>query len=71
MRIDGVTLEIVSEYVYLGVVIDKNGECIKKVENCVVQGRKDRSAINGLGRKVCGWMLREDCVNVNLNLTLW
>lgn len=42
MKIDGSTLEVLNEFIYLGVVIVNNGRCRKEVENHVVQGRKFR-----------------------------
>lgn len=39
-RINGRTRDGVFRFVYLRVMIDKNGGCRKEVENCVVQRRK-------------------------------
>lgn len=38
MRIDGTTLEVVGEFIYLVVVIDKNSGCRKEVGKWVAQG---------------------------------
>lgn len=45
MRINVGTLKILSEFVCLIVVINKNNEYKKKIENCKVSGKKVRESI--------------------------
>lgn len=47
----GGTLKLVSEFVYLGAMIDKNCEWTKEKKNCVDRTRIVRNAMNILARK--------------------
>lgn len=51
VRIDRGTLEAVREFLYLGMTMQKNGECRKVVKNCVMQGRQVEDSINVLVRE--------------------
>lgn len=51
MWIDGGILEVLCKFLYLGVVIDINYGCRKKMESLVAHGRKVGSVIKALIRK--------------------
>ena len=47
-QIDGVTVEIVKDFIFLGSKVTANGDCSHEIKRCLLFGRKSMTNLDGI-----------------------